>query len=485
MTAARFTEGSTMRHVAVMTSTGAVGLMALFLVDAANLFYISLLGQQELAAAIGFAGTVQFFLISVSIGLSIGATALVSRAIGGGRREEARRLASSALVLNLAVLAAVALGVWVWRDGVLSALGAAGETREIASGFLAIVLPALPLLGIGMVTSGLLRSVGDARRAMWVTLGGGLLAAALDPVFIFGFGLGVEGAAIVSVISRVTVAGLGLAYAVGVHDLVARPRAAALLPDGARLGRIAAPAVATQLSTPFGLAYLTGVVAQHGDAAVAGWAVVGRLTSLGFGGIFALSGAVGPIFGQNLGAGLGERLVTTYRDALVFAAIYVAVVWAAMAALAGPIVAAFGLSGEGEDVFRAFAYLGCGAYLFTAALFVSNASFNNLGKPTWSTGFNWTRDAGAIPLLALLLPSAALGAAEAVVVQALAALLVGTAAALTARRHVRRVAEAQPGHPVATAGAASVAVPFTSGRSALADPGATAQPGLSEPGKTG
>ena len=43
-----------MRHVAVMTATGAVGLMSLFLVDVANLFYISLLGQAELAAAIGF-----------------------------------------------------------------------------------------------------------------------------------------------------------------------------------------------------------------------------------------------------------------------------------------------------------------------------------------------------------------------------------------------------------------------------------------------
>ena len=75
---ARFTTGSTMRHVAVMTATGAVGLMSLFLVDVANLFYISLLGQTELAAAIGFAGTVQFLMISTAIGLSIAVTALVS-----------------------------------------------------------------------------------------------------------------------------------------------------------------------------------------------------------------------------------------------------------------------------------------------------------------------------------------------------------------------------------------------------------------------
>ena len=66
-----FTSGSTMRHVVVMTLTSATGLMALFLVDALNLLYISLLGVTELAAAIGFAGAIQFFMLSVSIGLMI------------------------------------------------------------------------------------------------------------------------------------------------------------------------------------------------------------------------------------------------------------------------------------------------------------------------------------------------------------------------------------------------------------------------------
>jgi hypothetical protein len=60
-TQAKFTTGSTMRHVVVMTATGSIGLVAVFIVDALNLFYISLLGQAELAAAIGYAGTLLFF----------------------------------------------------------------------------------------------------------------------------------------------------------------------------------------------------------------------------------------------------------------------------------------------------------------------------------------------------------------------------------------------------------------------------------------
>ena len=70
---------------------------------------------------------------------------------------------------------------------------------------------------------------------------------------------------------------------------------------GLPLAAIAVPAVATQLATPFGNALLTSVVAKFGDSAVAGWAVVNRLTGVAFGGLFALGGAIGGIFGQNFG----------------------------------------------------------------------------------------------------------------------------------------------------------------------------------------
>lgn len=476
MTAPRFTTGPTMRHVAVMTATGAAGLMALFLVDAANLLYISMLGITELAAAIGFAGTIQFFMVSVSIGLSIAATALVSRAIGAGDRAKARRLAASALVTLLAILALVAAGVWVWRDAALGLIGAGGEAREVAVRFLGIVLPSMPLLGVGMVAGGFLRAVGDARRAMFVTLSGGIAAAVLDPLFIFGFGMGVDGAAVVSILARVVIAAVGLYGAVKVHDLIGRPTLAATLADARALLAIALPAVATQLSTPFGNAYLTGVVSAHGDEAVAGWAVVGRLTALAFGGIFALSGAVGPIIGQNYGAGLGDRIRAIYHDALIFAWAYVAVVWLCLLLLRPVVVEAFGVTGAGAEVISAFAFVGAGAYLFVAALFVSNAAFNVLGRAHYATALNWARDAGAIPLLALLLPVAA-HAEAAVWVQAGAGALVGTLAVAAGWRYVARLRPLTPRS--AEESAAGVAVPaFTSGRG-IASP-APAAPGAPE-----
>ncbi len=465
MPRARFTTGSTMRHVAVMTATGATGLMALFLVDALNLFYISLLGVTDLAAAVGFAGTLQFFMISVAIGLSIAGTALVSRAIGADDRARARRVAASALVTLVGILTVVTIAAWIFREDALALIGAEGETLEIASRFLAITLGSTPIVGIGMVTSGFLRAAGDARRAMFVTLFGGGVAAVLDPILILGLDYGVDGAAAALVITRCMIAATGLWYAVRVHRMVGRIDLRATAEDMRALMGIAAPAVATQLSTPFGNAFLTGVVSVHGDEAVAGWAVVGRVTALCFGGIFALSGAVGPIFGQNLGARLFPRLRMIYRDALVFAFCYVILVWAALALATGALVAAFTLQGEGAEVLRAFTTVGVGGFMFTAALFVSNAAFNNLGRPQISTVFNWSRDAVATPIFAALIGSSQ--AAGVVWMQAAAALVVGGAAALYGWRYVARMSAAEAPAPEEPAGGGVPVPAFASGRAAF------------------
>ncbi|MEM6489821.1 MAG: MATE family efflux transporter, partial [Pseudomonadota bacterium] len=433
MAEARFTKGSTMRHVAVMTATGAVGLMALFFVDAINLFYISLLGQEELAAAIGFAGTFQFFLISVSIGLAIAAGAVVSRTIGAGDEQGAREAAGSALILLVGALAVVAvIAIAVRREG-LMLIGAQGSTLDLATDYLAIVLVSLPLLGVGMISGGLLRAAGEGRRAMNVTLTGGIVAAILDPILIFGLNLGLDGAAYASVLSRIGLAALGLYFVTRLHNLLAPPSRGRFAGDARQLAAIAGPAVATQLSTPFGNAYLTSLVAEHGDQAVAGWAVVGRISALAFGGLFALSGAVGPILGQNRGAGLLERIRSTWRDALIFSAGYVVVVWAALWLATPVILDGFGVSGAGVDVVRAFTSYGAGAWLFAGWLFVSNAACNNLGRPLWSTGFNWTRDAGVIPLLAFGI-GASLGPGGAVTIQAVAGIAMGLVATFVTGR---------------------------------------------------
>ena len=88
----RFLKGSTMSHVVRMTLTGTFGITFMFLVDAANLFWVSLLGVERLVAALGFAWTIQFFSVSFGIGMMIAVTASVSRFIGAGDLLNAKKM---------------------------------------------------------------------------------------------------------------------------------------------------------------------------------------------------------------------------------------------------------------------------------------------------------------------------------------------------------------------------------------------------------
>jgi putative MATE family efflux protein len=396
----RFVTGSLLRHVVVMASTGAVGLVAVFAVDLINLFYISQLGEKEIAAAVGFAGVVSFFHLSLCIGLMIGLTAIVSRTLGAQKRDEARRIGTSGVVLITGLTLLIGSGSALFLGPIVRALGATGETARLAQGYLAITVHSLPLMGLGMACSALLRSVGDARRSMSVTLGAALVTAVLDPLFIFGFGLGLDGAAIVVWLSRCMLVVVALNGVLRHHKLLARFDRALLLPHAKLLFSVAGPAVLTNLATPVAAAFVTHSIASFGPSATAGQATIDRITPVAFGLIYSLSGAIGPILAQNLGAGEYGRVRQGLRDALTFMLVAVATAWLILALCQGPLIRAFSLDGQAAQMVHAFCTWLAASFFFAGSLFVANAAFNNLGRPLWSTGFSWARaTVGTIPFV--------------------------------------------------------------------------------------
>jgi MATE family, multidrug efflux pump len=399
-TGAVFTTGSTMRHVLVMTASSAVGLMAIFFVDAITLFYISLLGDAAQTAAVGRASYVIGFMIAISVGMMIGSSVLVARAIGGGRNEEARSFAGTALIMVFAFNVGVAVLMLALTDWFLAILNAEGAALGYAQTYLRIILPGMPFMSVGMTCMGLLRARGDAKRSMYITLIGGAMTALLDPLFIFTFGLEVTGAALVSLITRVSFAVLGLYYVLGVHKMVDWPKLGRLVTDTIRIWALAGPALVTNLAAPVGAFLIANKIAEFGDAALAGQAVVDRLTPLAFGTIFALSGAVGPIIGQNVGAARFDRVRRTFVDAMIFNTIYVLVAWGALFLARNAIITAYSATGDMALMITLFCVIAAGSFLFNGFLFVTNAAFNNLGKPLWATFFNWTRQTlGVIPFI--------------------------------------------------------------------------------------
>jgi len=433
---AHFCSGDIRRHVLVMAGTGTIGLMAVFLVDLLNFTYISWLHRPALTAAIGFAGAVGYLQIAVSIGMTIGLGAAVGRMIGARRHDDARLTASSFLILMFGVSVLLGGSTAIFAAPILRLVGARGEALAQATHFLHLVSPALPLVAMGMGFSALMRTTGDARRSMNVTLAGAVATACLDPILIFALHLDLAGAAISTILSRALTMGLGYS-GLRPHDLLCWPGWRAIPSRARPVATVALPAILTNIATPVGSAYVTNAMSGFGVDAVGGQATVERIVPVIFAYVYALTGSIGPIMSQNLGAGHIDRARQVLRVSLWMVAICVGVSWALLAAGHSLVIDLFSAQGDGVQIVRLFCCWTVASYFFVGMLFVANSAFNNLGHPLYSTSFNWGRATlGTIPFVAF---GRQYGPQGVMIGQALGVTLFGLAAVLVAFRVMKRL----------------------------------------------
>jgi putative MATE family efflux protein len=390
-TNARFTQGNLFRHVTVMSVTSSLGIAAIFAVDVIDVLFISMLGQAELAAAAGYAGVVMFFASAMNIGLSIAAGALVARGLGQDNNRLAAEHAASTAVVAVAFGALVPLLALPNLGFLLGLIGATGQVAELAAGYLWIILPSTALSGLAMVAVAVLRAHGDARDAMTPSLLGAAVNGVFDPVLIFALGLGLDGAAMATVLARLATAGMALWLVQSRHRGFVWPDLPCLRRDLKEALGIALPAMLGTVATPVGTAIVTREMARYGSDAVAGMAVINRLIPFVSAVILALSGALGPIIAQNFGAGRMDRVLATFREGLRFLTIYVIGVSALLFVLRDPVADLFDATGKMRDLLELFMGPLALAMIFNGAIFVANAAFNNLGHPGYSTLVNWGR----------------------------------------------------------------------------------------------
>jgi putative MATE family efflux protein len=383
-----------------MSLTASIGLLTMFLVDFADLFYIAQLADSSLTAAMGFAATILFFATAFHIGLMIATSALAARQIGQGDPDRARRYLTNIMVLSTMMITPLAILFFIFAPDILELAGANGTANQAATGYIRIVAPFMPFSVAAMVCSGFLRAHGAARRAMNVTLSMGITNAILDPIFIFGFDWGINGAAVASACAAVVSAIFAIWPVIksyGGFDGFSVPSFRNDIPS---IMTILIPAILTNVATPIGGFISYRFVADYSDDVIAGFAVVGRVVPVAFCLMFSLSGAIGPIIGQNFGARQFDRVRTTIKQATIFAIAYTLIIWPILYLLNGPISDAFHLTGEGRHVFWLFAALLTPLFFFNGMLFIGNAACNNLGHPAWSTVMNWLRNTlGLVPFL--------------------------------------------------------------------------------------
>jgi Na+-driven multidrug efflux pump len=143
--------------------------------------------------------------------------------------------------------------------------------------------------------------------------------------------------------------------------------------------------------------------------------------------------------------------------------------WLLLLLLREPIVRLFGVTGDGAELIRFFCIYVAGSWVFVGALFVANATFNNLGFPTWSTVFNWGRaTVGTVPFV--WIGATQFGAGGVLAGQAAGAVLFGIAAVIVSLRVVDQLATRHlPEDHDAIAQVAPPVPPFSSDKAATAN----------------
>ncbi|RUO19301.1 MATE family efflux transporter [Aliidiomarina iranensis] len=369
-----------------MTWPMIAGVATLISFNLVDTFFISLLGTEALAA-IGFTFPVTFTVISLTIGLGIGTSAVIARKLGANEDEEARNSGSSALWLSALLVGILAFLGFVFSRPIFAMLGATPEIMPLIDEYMNIWFLGAIFLVLPMVGNSILRASGDTKTPSLIMATGGLVNAILDPILIFGWGpvpaMGMEGAAYASVGSWL------IGFVAIIYLLVWRKRLIEPLPPGfvdfwrasKQLLRIGLPAASANMLTPIAMGVLTAIVATHGAPAVAAFGAGARLESIASVVILALSMSLPPFISQNFGAGKIQRVQAAYKTALKLILLLQAGVYLLMLALLPVIQMAFARDAEVARVLALFVWIMPLGYGVQGWIILTNSSLNALHLP--------------------------------------------------------------------------------------------------------
>jgi len=404
----RMTEGpvgSSLIRLSVPMMFGLISIMLFSLIDT---FYISLIGVRELVA-ISFTFPVTFILMSFSFGIGIGASAVISRAIGEGDPHRVRRLTTDSLLLvSLIIICAAAISFFSLRT-IFILIGATEESILLIKEYMVPWLAGVVFVVIPIVGNSAIRATGDTKTPSWIMMIAAGVNAVLDPLLIFGYGpfpeLGIKGAAIATVISYFSIMIAGL-WVLGKRErmlTISWPGFAEILISWKALLYIGIPAMVTQLLFPISNAFLTRIAADLGEATVAAFGVGTRIESIAMIGFMALASVLIPFIGQNYGARKNDRIIHANKFSIRFAMIWGTTAWGVLALLSGSIAWAFADDSLIQDFIKQFFWIVPFGFAFHGISQLISASCNALNRPFHSTAINFMK------LFLILIPLVYLG----------------------------------------------------------------------------
>lgn len=320
-----------------------VGMLISALYNAIDAYFVGGLGMSQMGAV-----SVVFPIVQIIIGLGMmfgaGASSYISRLLGKGDNEQANKTASTSLFSGLFVGTVIIIGIMVFLDPVLTSLGSTETILPYARAYVKIYVTGSIINVFTVMMNNLLTAQGATKFTMIAMLTGSIANVILDPIMIYGMDLGIEGAAIATVISLCINMALYIGY-IAKKKGVLRFSVRNIAPSKtiyAEVLKIGIPVLLFQLLASTAMGSINTAAKPYGDYAVAAMGAVIRIMTVVTYVVFGFLKGFQPFAGYNYGAKKYERLKKSIRLCMIWSTAFCIFAAIVLFIFADPVVSLFG-----------------------------------------------------------------------------------------------------------------------------------------------
>ena len=307
---------------AVMKNTipAMVAMMMVLVYNLADTFFIGQTKDALMVASVSLVTPAFLLFMALGTVFGIGGTSVISRVMGEGRREYAKKVCAFCMWSCIIVGIVMVIIIFVFMDSILKMLGASADTFGYAKEYLSIVTVAGPFVLISNCYANIIRSEGKAGMAMFGQLGGNLLNVILDPILILGLGWNVAGAAIATAVSNLISAAYYIGYFKFGKSMLSIRLKDFSVKDNILKGVLAIgiPAALGDVLMSVSNIILNAQMAKYGDMAVAGIGVAMKVTMITGMICIGFGQGIQPLLGYCVGAKNWKRYKESFRFSVIF-----------------------------------------------------------------------------------------------------------------------------------------------------------------------
>jgi len=319
-----------------------ISMLVSAIYNMADTFFVSQISTSA-SAAVGVIFSLMAFIQAIGFLMGQGAGVSVAKYLGRKQTEEASVIAAVSYFTTLFIGLIVFVSGTVFLKPMIYLLGATDTIYPYAADYCRYILIAAPFMISSFVMNNLLRNEGNAFFAMIGISAGGILNLFLDPLMIFGFGWGIAGAAIATMLSQMISFGI-LLWQCNTRTGCIPLRWKNFKPT-AELFRtilhVGLPSFCRQGLASLATVILNVSAVPFGDAAIAAMSIVNRIIMMIYSGMLGFGQGFQPVCSYNFGARRYDRILDAFRFSVKVAVIWLTSLGVIAFASANPLITAF------------------------------------------------------------------------------------------------------------------------------------------------